>query len=282
MQRRHENDSFFTGVGLVASIGLFALAIRSVNAPASQQEDVTAIVADCRNASPEHRKIEKDVRAYANQQRQKLGVPGLQWSDALADAARHHSCRMMALNFFDHIDPELGELSQRLRVAGLDTSNIGENVFKAKGGDPAKRAVDLWMKSPHHRENLLDPGYRWTGVGFAVAADGTYWFTHDFSGANPLLHPSPNRAPNKGGAGCSLNQGSKLASVTFSIANLMNATTSSCRVITSPYPHLSASSIKSFHLGYVVFAHWPATFLEPTSLPIAVCKMRQRFKTRYD
>jgi len=185
MQRRHENDSFFIGVGLVASIGLFALAIRSVNAPASQQEDVTAIVADCRNASPEHRKTEKDVMAFANQERQKLGVPELQWSDALADAARYHSCRMMALNFLDHVDPQFGELGQRLRVAGLDTSNVGENIFKAKGGDPARYSVDLWMKSPHHRDNLVDLTYRWTGVGIAVAADGTYWFTQDFSAAAP-------------------------------------------------------------------------------------------------
>jgi len=201
MERRHKNGTS-SGVGLVGIglSGLFALAVRSIDAPASQQHDVTAIVAACRDASPDSRKIEKSVMTFANQERQKLGAPELQWSDALADAARYHSCRMMALNFLDHIDPELGELSQRLRVAGLDTSNIGENVFKAKGGDPARHAVDLWMKSPHHRENLLDPGYRWTGVGFSIAADGTYWFTQDFSGANPLLHPGPNQTPKPGAA----------------------------------------------------------------------------------
>jgi uncharacterized protein YkwD len=201
MGRRRKNGSFVSGITLVVSIGLFALAVRSADAPASQPPDVTAIVAACRGASPDSRKTEKSVMALANQERQKLGAPELQWSNALADAARYHSCRMMALNFLDHIDPELGELSQRLRVAHLDTSDIGENIFKAKGGDPARRAVDLWIKSPHHRENLLDPGYRWTGVGFAVAVDGTYWFTEDFSGANPLLHPSQNQTPKQGGAG---------------------------------------------------------------------------------
>jgi len=135
--------------------------------------------------------------AFANQERQKVGARELEWSDALADAARYHSCRMMALNFLDHIDPEFGELAQRLRVAGLDTSNVGENIFKAKAGDPARHAVDLWMKSPYHREVLLDPSYRWTGVGFAVAADGKYWFTQDFSGANPLPGLAPNQPPKK-------------------------------------------------------------------------------------
>jgi uncharacterized protein YkwD len=194
MERRHKNGRFFNGVGLVASIGLVTLAVRSIDAPASQPQDVTAIVANCRSdASPQRRKTEKNVMVFANRERQKLGLPELQWSDALANVARYHSCRMMALNFLDHIDPEFGELGQRLRAAGLDTSDVAENIFKAKGGEPARYSVDLWMKSPHHRDNLVDRDYRWTGVGLAVAADGTYWFTQDFSGANPLLHP--NRAP---------------------------------------------------------------------------------------
>jgi len=195
-----KNGSFLSGVALVAAIGLFCLAVRSVDAPASQQQDVAAIVTACRDASPDSRKTERSVLTLTNLERQKVGAPDLRWSDAMADAARYHSCRMMALNFLDHIDPELGELAQRLRVAGLDTSSVGENIFKAKGGDPARHAVDLWMKSPHHRQNLLDPGYRWTGVGFALAADGTYWFTHDFSGESPLAHPSPNPTPKHAGA----------------------------------------------------------------------------------
>jgi len=185
MDRTHQNRSFFSSTGLVTSIGLFALAVRSVNAPANPPQNVAAVVAACRDASPESRRTEKGVMAFANQERRKLGLQELRWSNALAEVARYHSCRMMALNFLDHVDPQFGELGQRLRAAGLDTTNVGENIFKAKGGDPARYAVDIWMKSPHHRDNLVDPTYRWTGVGVAVAADGTYWFTQDFSAAAP-------------------------------------------------------------------------------------------------
>ena len=186
MKAACQNRTFLGGAVLVASIGFFGLAVRTASTPSSPQQDVAATAADCRNSSPQNRETEKNVMVFANQERQKAGVVKLQWSDALADAARYHSCRMMALDFLDHIDPELGELGQRLRVAGLDISNVGENIFKGKGSDPARHSIDAWMKSPHHRDNLLDPKYRWTGVGFSAAADGHYWFTQDFSASNPL------------------------------------------------------------------------------------------------
>jgi uncharacterized protein YkwD len=40
--------------------------------------------------------------------------------------------------------------------------------------------VRAWMRSPAHRENLLDPQYRFTGVGVVVSGPETF-FTQDFA-----------------------------------------------------------------------------------------------------
>jgi hypothetical protein len=56
---------------------------------------------------------------------------------------------------------------------------------------------------------------------------------------------------------------SSSVSLTLSTANRKNATASACRFISLPYAHLSASSIRFFHCGYLVLAHSPALFLEP-------------------
>src|SRR6516162_9300979 len=48
---------------------------------------------------------------------------------------------------------------------------------------------------------------------------------------------------------------SNFVSFTRSTANRKNATASACRFISSPYAHLSASSIKFFHRGYFALAH---------------------------
>lgn len=45
-------------------------------------------------------------------------------------------------------------------------------------------AMDGWLKSPGHRENLPVP-YEVTGVGVARAADGTYYYTQLFVTLRP-------------------------------------------------------------------------------------------------
>lgn len=45
---------------------------------------------------------------------------------------------------------------------------------------PARTIVDLWLRSPAHRAELLSRGYRRVGVGLATGAAGTI-VTADFA-----------------------------------------------------------------------------------------------------
>ncbi|HEV2177618.1 MAG TPA: CAP domain-containing protein [Terriglobia bacterium] len=181
-------------VAWVAAAGVAFAAARAVQASAAAPPDAAARVADCAgNVETGRRQTEKRVVVLVNEERRKLGLPELKWNDALAGAARHHSCRMMALGFLDHVDPQFGEVSGRLRTAGLDTTNLGENILREKGhAHPARHAVRLWMSSPEHRGTLLDPTFHWAAVGIAIGRDGSYWLTADFSGEFPQrVLPAP-------------------------------------------------------------------------------------------
>ncbi|HKW97820.1 MAG TPA: CAP domain-containing protein [Bryobacteraceae bacterium] len=119
-----------------------------------------------------------------NRERSLHRLPKLKWSDALAEQARLESTNMMERGFFSHTDPVRGPLAERLNAAGIRWSRCSENIFREQGmDDPAESAVEGWMKSPPHREGLLDSLVTETGVGIAVSPDTEYFITQIF------LHP---------------------------------------------------------------------------------------------
>ena len=62
-----------------------------------------------------------------------------------------------------------------------DWKAIGENIAYMKGyADPVAIAVEKWMESPAHKQNLLNASWVESGIGVAVAADGSYYFTQVF------------------------------------------------------------------------------------------------------
>jgi len=99
----------------------------------------------------------------------------------LDDLARAHSLDMMQRSYFSHITPEGRTSANRLEDAGIGYKRIAENLTSNRGAeDPAGHAVDGWMDSPGHRANILDGRFTHTGLGAAVGADGTGYFTQLF------------------------------------------------------------------------------------------------------
>jgi uncharacterized protein YkwD len=125
-----------------------------------------------------------------NELRVARSAGALVWSDTLAACAREQSRRKAALRFPGHVDPERGDVAQRLNAAGVRWVRCGENLFQERGwDDPANLAVVFWWYSAGHQENLLTPEYRESGIGVARGADGTYFVTQIFvdpaAGVNP-------------------------------------------------------------------------------------------------
>lgn len=53
-------------------------------------------------------------------------------------------------------------------------TSCGENLLRGNGYVTPREAVDAWMGSDSHRENILNPEF--TGIGVGYYQDGSYWY----------------------------------------------------------------------------------------------------------
>lgn len=112
--------------------------------------------------------------SMVNAQRAAAGVAPLSVDDRLGQAAVAHSLAMGRAGRVWHNV----ELATAAFHAALGIRIFGENVVGAPNG--TVQAEGLFLASPRHRENLLDP--RWAVAGFGVVreTDGYVWVTQDF------------------------------------------------------------------------------------------------------
>lgn len=114
----------------------------------------------------ELRMLEQRVHRLVNEQRVRAKLPPLTWHAQVAHAARDHSKNMAERDFFDHRDPRLGDVGQRLNRFRIAWRICGENIFALYGySNPAQVAVQGWMDSPGHRANILEKEFTHAGVG---------------------------------------------------------------------------------------------------------------------
>lgn len=126
--------------------------------------------------------LERRAFGLINERREKSGLSPLKWSDDVARIARLHSQNMANYNFFSHAGIDGLLVSDRADVLGINKwQAIGENIAYNQGFDnPVEFAVERWMQSPKHRDNLLSSRWKESGIGVAVTKNGTYYFTEVF------------------------------------------------------------------------------------------------------
>lgn len=94
------------------------------------------------------------------------GAAPLTLSARLSDAAQKHAEDMSRRDFVDHRSPDGRGLQDRITSAGYPWRAIAENL--ATGQSSPESAVQSWMTSPNHRDNLLNRDFLEAGVGYAV------------------------------------------------------------------------------------------------------------------
>ncbi len=117
--------------------------------------------------------IETRVLALANKERAGQTLGALTLDAALRTAARQHAAEMGAKDYFAHESPVEAwkQPWQRAYRAGYYGMAVGENIVQVHDDALttneaiAVRFMELWMHSPHHRENLLKPDWTLSGVG---------------------------------------------------------------------------------------------------------------------
>ena len=124
--------------------------------------------------------MEESTLSMVNVERRKAGVTPLVMRDDLRDVARAHSQDMAARDFHAHTNPDGDTPWDRIRSAGIAHSSSAENIAWNNHPKAANVALNDWMKSPGHRNNILSAGYTHTGMGIAPDGASGYYFTQVF------------------------------------------------------------------------------------------------------
>jgi uncharacterized protein YkwD len=112
-----------------------------------------------------------------NAERTQRGLHALHWDDDLYRAAEGHAREMAARASISHQYQGEPDLSVRAKSAGVRFSVIAENVAEAP------TAVDIhaaWMRSPGHRENILNSRVDSVGIR-VIRRDGQLYAVQDFA-----------------------------------------------------------------------------------------------------
>lgn len=126
---------------------------------------------------------EAQIFAALNQSRAEAGVPPLKLDPKLTDAARKHSLLLAKRHVLSHQFPGEPPLTERLASASLVFTAAAENVGM---NTELSDVNDMFLRSPGHRANLLNPAYDAAGIG-VVHVGPSYWITEDFAKLTPSL-----------------------------------------------------------------------------------------------
>jgi uncharacterized protein YkwD len=127
----------------------------------SQDRTAPANAGDATAAAPKLFEVEQQMIEQTNAQRAKYGLPPLVIDQSLEKTARTHAVWMTNNRTLQHTN-----------------QNVGENI--AMGQPTTDRAVSDWMASPGHRANILNSGYKRTGVAAYKTPDGTIYWCQQF------------------------------------------------------------------------------------------------------
>jgi uncharacterized protein YkwD len=126
--------------------------------------------------------MEDEAHDALNAERASRDIAALTMRDDLRLVARAHSEDMVARDFFDHTNPDGKDPFERMADAEITYSTAGENIAWNSFPDPVATAVDGWMNSTGHRNNILNGSFTHAGMGVASDGKGGHYFTQVFTG----------------------------------------------------------------------------------------------------
>jgi uncharacterized protein YkwD len=143
--------------------------------PASTTRTMSA--AGSTRATGTERVFARRIVAMVNAERAKAGCEPLTVNAKLQAVAQEHSEDMAVRNYYAHETPEGIDPGTRMVTAGYQWQMMGENIYRSPW--TPRDAMEGWMNSPGHRDNILDCRFRDTGVGVKLSSNGPWW-TEDF------------------------------------------------------------------------------------------------------
>ena len=146
----------------------------AAGAGAAAQEPVPVPPGPTATAATAAPRIENALLTAMNRARSTNGRRPLRPLATLNHAARTQSRALVAAGAFQHDSLDGSPFWTRLVAAGFPANRrMGENLALVSGCDrsAAAQTVAMWLASPGHRANLLNPRFHFVGSGVASASD---------------------------------------------------------------------------------------------------------------
>lgn len=134
--------------------------------------------------------IPADVAALTNAARVQGGLAPLAVNPLLTEAAQMKADDMARGSYYAHVSPDGKSPLYWLNLVGYKYLNAGENLVIDR--DTSADAVNAWMQSADHRENILRPQFTEIGVGVAAGeyqGIPTIFTVEEFGTPYPLSAP---------------------------------------------------------------------------------------------
>jgi uncharacterized protein YkwD len=120
-------------------------------------------------------RLETRLLLVINELRRSEGLVPLRPSRALSAVAHEQSVSMAEHGFFAHASfnglPFWQRVETKYPKPTSGSWRVGENLVWGAPQLSARRALELWLESPPHRKNLLQPSWRELGIGAVHAAE---------------------------------------------------------------------------------------------------------------
>jgi|GEM_PF-2365499 len=129
--------------------------------------------------------IERQIFEMTNEIRIEHGLSPVRYHATSAVAAKGHSADMIDNDYFTHKSRDGRTPAARMTDAGVYWVSTGENIgyiYDSRGSGTSadvEQLMDMWMKSPSHRANILNPEWQYLGVGVELSND-TMMATQEF------------------------------------------------------------------------------------------------------
>lgn len=151
--------------------------------PAGKYDKATVML----GGGPEQAELTPEEQQFVeliNKERKARDIPEVTVAPLLVKTARAKSREMHDLNYWGHESPDKKRRTAMYRVLDAlpeqpKTMLVGENLYFCTEVlvDSGHMAL---MNSPTHRKNILNPEYKYLGIGAYIAKDKRFWVTEHF------------------------------------------------------------------------------------------------------
>lgn len=204
--------------------------------------------------------VAADVASLTNDNRTERDLPALSINPLLTEAAQLKAADMAKHSYYAHISPDGKSPLYWLNLVGYTYLNAGENLVIDR--TTSEDAVEAWMDSPDHRENILRPQFTEMGIGVAEGkyeGTRTIFVVQEFGTPYPLSvaskpAPKPVQKPVPAATPVEENEGSREAPQKVPASTLA----------VTPLPRTSVVTQVNILTAPTVHALAPAAYPEPS------------------